>query len=160
MFSVPLFLKWVFKQCHWAQTSTPDSLALLEATNISSIILNSSTLLHLLPATISLSTVATAPLPNHPLVLLLSDICQPLHQHLSHLIDWCCLLELLTEEQPLDLTLEAVPDFLVGLLSAEHLLILVLSVLVLVVRLGEEVRVGLWVAAVWIWMLRLRHLER
>ena len=48
-----------------------------------------------------------------PLVLLLGDVCQPLHQELCHLIHGGRHLKLLTEQQSLDLSLQTVPDFLV-----------------------------------------------
>ena len=53
----------------------------------------------------------------YPLVLLLSYICQPQHQEVSHLIDRSGALELITQKKSLDLAFEPIADLLVDLLS-------------------------------------------
>ena len=52
----------------------------------------------------------------YPLILLLGNICQPLHQKVSHLIDRGRALELIAQKKSLDLTFESIADLLVGLL--------------------------------------------
>ena len=76
----------------------------------------------------------------HPLVLLLGDVGEPLHEQLRHLVDRAGPLKFFAEKQPLNLALQAVADLLVGLFRL--LLVVLLSLLLLVLELVSDLLLG------------------